>query len=96
MAFQFTLLCEGAPAIVAVICFPFLIGLSNSLVREDQVEVGSLSCGMMSPMFWLNPCSPHYKATFAFSTLLCPLFHWPALRFAFPKGEQRAYHVPHK
>lgn len=93
MAFQSTFLYKDAPAVIAVICFSLSVDLPNSLVMEDHVEVCSLSCGMMLPMLWLNPYSPDYRATFAFSTFLYPLFYWLALQLAFPGGEQRAYHV---
>jgi len=45
---------------------------------------------------WLNSYPVHYKPAFAFSGILYPLPHRLALRFAFPKGGQRAYHVPRK
>jgi hypothetical protein len=93
MAFQFTFLYKDAPAVMAVICFSLSVDLPNSLAMEDHVEVCPLSCGMMLPMLWLNPYSPDYRATFAFSTFLYPLFYWLALQLAFPGGEQRAYHV---
>ncbi len=51
-----------------------------------------LSRGMM--LLLLNPYSPHYKATFAFSIVLYPQPCQLALRLTFPEGELRAYHVP--
>jgi hypothetical protein len=38
----------------------------------------------------------HYRIAFAFSILLYPLPLRLLLRVAFPEGEQRAYHVPHR
>ena len=68
---------------------------------SDQAEVCPLSRGVMypfsnphgvAPRFNLYPL--HYRATFASSAILYPLSYQRPLRFAFPVGEQRAYHVP--
>ena len=42
----------------------------------------------------LNPYPNHYSLAFAFSIVLYPQPHRLTLRFAFPEGEIRAYHVP--
>ena len=86
---------EGAPARPrpAVICFPSFDGLPNSLVTSDQVEVGPLSREVLYPVdcahgtasrFNLYP--PHYRETFASSTIPYPQTHRLALRLAFPNG----------
>jgi len=41
----------------------------------------------MLPYGRRNPYPPHYKAAFAFSTILYPQSHRLTLRLAFPKGE---------
>jgi hypothetical protein len=51
------------------------------------MEVCPLSRGVMLPYGRRNPYPPHYKAAFAFSTILYPQSHWLASRLAFPKGE---------
>jgi hypothetical protein len=40
------------------------------------------------------PYPLHYRTAFASSAIPYPLPHQRPLRFAFPLGEQRAYHVP--
>jgi len=67
---------------------------------SDQ-EVCPLSRGVMYPFSnphgvapRFNPYPLHYRATFASSAILYPLSYQRPLRFAFPVGEQRAYHVP--
>ena len=57
------------------------------------MEVSLLSHGVMWPK--RNPYPSHYRTAFAFSIFLYPHFYRLALRFAFPEGEIRAYHVPH-
>src|SRR6516164_7280462 len=42
----------------------------------------------------LNPYPVHYRPAFACSLLPYPLPHRLTLRRAFPRGRQRAYHVP--
>ena len=42
----------------------------------------------------LNPYPDHYSLAFACSIIPYPHPHRLALRFAFPVGEIRAYHVP--
>ena len=65
-------------------CFDVTISF---LVTSDQAEVCPLSRGVMLPYGRRNPYPPHYKAAFAFSTILYPQSHRLTLRLAFPKGE---------
>src|SRR5258708_11730427 len=76
---------EAAPVLSTVICFASLIGLPNSLVMRDHMEVCPLSRGVILPL-WLNSYPPHYRAAFAFSTFLYPQLHRLPLRVAFPFG----------
>jgi len=56
------------------------------------VEVCPLSRGVMLPCGRRNPYPPHYKAAFAFSTILYPQSHRLTLRLAF--SEERTTGLP--
>src|SRR6266496_5523673 len=91
MVCQFISWWEAAPAgsVSAVICIASLVGLSNSLVKKDQMEVSSLSRGA----YFISYPS-HYRMAFACSILLCPQSHQQPLRAAFPvAGRLRISHV---
>src|SRR2546421_12906174 len=81
---------ETAPAslpagagVFAAICFVSFLGWPHFLVMKDQMEVCSLSCGLILP-YQLNPYPFHYRGAFAFSIFLCPPFHRSSLRLTFP------------
>jgi hypothetical protein len=57
-----------------------------------QLQAYMLKTTPVSSFPTTNPL--HYRTAFAFSTFLYPLPYQRPLRFAFPLGGQRAYHVP--
>ncbi len=68
-----------------VICFPFLVGWPNSLVRKDQTEVSPLS-----GRGYHSPYPLRYRAAFAYSVVLYPPIRWLVLRPSYPNpGEHR-------
>ena len=74
-----------------LLCFP------SQLFRRSRAETPEGS----EPAFaWgdlaggLNPYPLDYRAAFASSLILYPPFHQHTLRWAYPKGGRRAYHVP--
>ena len=77
----------------AVICSVSQVGWSDGLVRRHPREVSPLARGVISPG-GLNPYPPDYRAAFASSLILYPPSHRRTLRWAYPKGGRRAYHVP--
>jgi len=73
--------------------YEFLFRCHHQLSRDERPGGSLHPFGLgISTSRW--PYPPHYRAAFAFSTFLYPLPYQRPLRFAFPMGGQRAYHVP--
>ena len=74
-----------------------LLCLPSQLVRRSRAETPE---GSQPAFAWgdlaggLNPYPPGYRAAFASSLIFYPPSHRRTLRWAYPKGGRRAYHVP--
>ena len=74
-----------------------LLCLPSQLFRRSRAETPE---GSRPAFAWsdltrgLNPYPLDYRAAFASSLILYPPFHQHPLRWAYPKGGRRAYHVP--
>ncbi len=85
---------EAAPVCSTVICFASLVGLPNSPVMRDRVEVCTLSRGMMLPAL-AQFLSPPLQGGLRFIHILVPTPLSAFLAGGFPySGEIWAYHVP--
>ena len=87
MELHFLAKSTGAPALMAVLCFPIFKGSPNSLAMRYQLDVCTpFLRGLRLTGFGVEPCSMLYLSAFpkafASSNLSLPPLHRRALRFA--------------